>query len=65
MKTRKTVNDNWNEYDKVVGRNQLSNYGIIFTDKYGSPIDNEYELEELNQKFLWGKEDIKILKGEK
>jgi len=65
MKTRKTVNDNWNEYDKVVGRNQLSNYGIIFTDKYGSPIDNEYELEELNQKFLWGKEDIKIIKGEK
>ena len=65
MKTRKTVNDNWNEYDKVVGKNQLSNYGIIFTDKYGSPIDNEYELEELNQKFLWGKEDIKILKGEK
>ena len=65
MKTRKTVNDNWNEYDKVVGRNQLLNYGIIFTDKYGSPIDNEYELEELNQKFLWKKEDIKIIKGEK
>jgi len=65
MKTRKTVNDNWNEYDKAVGRNQLLNYGIIFIDKYGSPIDNEYELEELNQKFLWGKEDIKILKGEK
>ena len=65
MKTRKTVNDNWNEYDKVVGRNRLLNYGIIFIDKYGSPIDNEYELEELNQKFLWGKEDIKILKGEK
>ena len=65
MKTRKTVNDNWNEYDKVVGRNQLLNYGIIFIDKYGSPIDNEYELEELNQKFLWGKEDIKIIKGEK
>lgn len=65
MKTRKTNNIRWNEYDKLVGRNQLLNYGVIFIDKYGYPIDNEYELEELNQKFLWGKEDIKILKGEK
>lgn len=55
MRTTNRINKNWNEYDKVVGRNQLSNYGIIFIDKYSSPIDNEYELEELNQKFLWGK----------
>lgn len=65
MKKRKTINENWNEYDKSVGRSQLSNYGIIFIDEYDSPIDNEFELEELNKKFLWEKGDIQIVKGER
>ena len=51
MKTRKTVSESWNEYEQVVGGNQLLNFGIIFLDKYNKPIDNEYELEELYEKY--------------
>lgn len=44
MKTTKTVNPSWNEYDKVVAECHLANYGIIYLDEYGCPIDVE-ELE--------------------
>ncbi len=40
MKTRKTVSESWGEYEQVVGRNQLLNFGV-----------NEYELEELYEKY--------------
>lgn len=51
MRTRKTVSESWSEYEQVVGRNQLLNFGVIFLDKYNKPIDNEYELEELYEKY--------------
>lgn len=51
MKTRKTINKSWNEYDMTQGKIQLMNYGIIFLDEYGCPIDDEYYLEELNEKY--------------
>ena len=35
----------WCDYDKHTGLCQLANYGVIFLDEYGCPIDNEYELE--------------------
>ena len=49
MKTRKTVNENWSDYEKTVAKCQLINFRIIFLDKYGRPIDNEYEIEGLYQ----------------
>lgn len=59
MLVSKTINSKWNEYEKVVGRNQLLNFGIIFLDKYKKPIDNEFELEELNEEFILKKDNIK------
>lgn len=50
MKTAITINEKWSDYEKTVARCQLLNFRIIFLDKYGKPIDNEYELEELNEK---------------
>jgi hypothetical protein len=51
MKTAITINEKWSDYEKTVARCQLINFRIIFLDKYGKPIDNEYELEELNEKY--------------
>lgn len=42
------INDNWSEYDKVVAQCQMMNYGKIFIDEYGEPIDDEYLIEEYN-----------------
>lgn len=50
MKTTKTIDNTWNNYDKAVAQAQLFNYGIIYLDNYGKPIDDEYELEELANK---------------
>lgn len=49
MKTTKTINKEWDEYDKAVAQAQLNNYNRIFLDEYGCPIDNEYELEKLSK----------------
>lgn len=47
-----TINDGWNDYDKQVATIQLSNYGRIYIDTtYKRPIDNEYELEDINDTF--------------
>ena len=43
------INPRWNDYEKSVAKCHLANYGVIITDiAYGSPIDNEYDLEEIN-----------------
>lgn len=47
MITTTKINEKWNDYDKLNAECQLSNYGKIFLDEYGQPIDNEHELEEL------------------
>ena len=40
------INPQWTIYDQTVASSHLNNYGIIFCDKeYGTPIDDEYELE--------------------
>jgi hypothetical protein len=41
------INPKWNSYDRTVAKAQLSNFGCIFLDEYGCPIDNEYALEKL------------------
>lgn len=51
MRTTKKINKNWREYDKVVAQCQLWTYGVIFLDKYGCPIDNEYEQDELYEEY--------------
>lgn len=44
MKTRKTIDKNWNKYDQMVAECHLANYGIIYLDEYNQPVDVE-ELE--------------------
>lgn len=46
MKKVNEINDQWSEYDKVVAKCHLANYGVIYIDDYGLPIDDEYFLEE-------------------
>lgn len=47
MKTTTQINPEWREYEQRVGTCHLDNYGKIYLDQYGVPIDNEYELERL------------------
>lgn len=48
MKTTTVINEDWSEYDKVVARCQMINYGKILIDEYGVPVDDEYLIEEYN-----------------
>ena len=43
--TTTTFNTKWSEYDMEVAKCQMFNYGKVFLDEYGCPIDDEYELE--------------------
>lgn len=42
-----SINPKWNSYDRTVAKSQLSNFGCIYIDEYGCPIDNEYVLAKL------------------
>lgn len=37
----------WNEYDKNIAQSHLENFGFIIVDEYGTPIDNEMDVEEI------------------
>lgn len=50
MKTTKEINSVWSAYDQSVAKCHLINYGIIFLDEYGIPIDNEFLTDELFEK---------------
>lgn len=39
------IEQSWSEYDKKVAECQLDNYGCIYIDEYGVPIDNKIEVE--------------------
>lgn len=39
--------NNFSGYDKTVADTHLSNYGEIYLNSYGEPIDNEFDLEEI------------------
>lgn len=39
------IEQNWTDYDKTVAECQLANYGCIYLDDYGCPIDDENTLE--------------------
>lgn len=47
MKTTKTINVNWTEYDKSTALCHLENYGVIYLDRYGYPVDDFDEIEEM------------------
>lgn len=50
FKTKK-INPDWCDYDKKVAISHFHNYGYIYCDsKYHTPIDNEFELEEILKK---------------
>lgn len=51
MKVTTEIDEKWNNYDKANAKCQLHNYGVIYLDEYDHPIDNEYELEDLNEKY--------------
>lgn len=42
------INSKWCLYEKVVAQTHLDNYGCIYLDEDGVPVDNEYILEEVN-----------------
>lgn len=52
METTQTINPDWSKYDQMVASCHLTNYGLIFLDDWGTPIDNEYELEEAYQQHI-------------
>lgn len=39
--------DTFEGYDYVVASCHINNYGVIIVDEYGSPIDDEYVLEDI------------------
>ena len=41
------INNSWSKYDMQVAECQLDDYGLIFIDTYGLPIDDFDELEQL------------------
>lgn len=41
------IDEKWHEYDKSVAECQLENYGCIYLDRFGEPIDDENVLEEM------------------
>ena len=46
-----SVDPKWSEYDRTVGKQHLANYGRIYLDDYGVPVDNEYEAEERHRAY--------------
>ena len=47
MKTTEEIRADWNPYDKSVAKCHLSDYGIIYLDDYGYPIDDFEWLDDL------------------
>ena len=39
--------DTFEGYDYAVASCHINNYGVIIVDEYGSPIDDEYVLEDI------------------
>lgn len=45
------VDSSWGKYDQSVGRSQLANYGRIYLDSYGKPIDDIYETDRKHARY--------------
>ena len=49
MKTTTEISSEWTDYDRLVAESHICNYGIIYLDEYGYPIDNEELIEEIRE----------------
>lgn len=49
MKTTTEINPEWTNYDKLVAESHIYNYGVIYLDEYGCPIDNDELIEEIRE----------------
>lgn len=47
MRTTDKIDDMWSTYDKAVGECHLGNYGVIYLDDFGRPIDDFETLDEI------------------
>ena len=48
-RTTKEINPRWRKYDQLTAKAHLFNYGVIYLDEYGFPIDDEYLIEEIRE----------------
>ena len=46
-----SVDPKWSEYDRTVGKQHLMNYGRIYLDEYGVPVDDEYVTEDRHRAY--------------
>ncbi len=47
--TTTEINPSWTNYDKSTAKAHLFNYGVIYLDEFGFPIDDEYLIEEIRE----------------
>lgn len=47
--TTTEINPRWRKYDQLTAKAHLFNYGVIYLDEYGFPIDDEYLIEEIRE----------------
>ena len=53
FRAQNRINPRWIDFDKDLAKTHLANYGVVFVDpSYGTPIDDEYVLEECNKAYL-------------
>lgn len=50
---RESMDPSWGEYDTATAEAHLMNYGRIYLDEYGAPIDDEYQMEDADMQ--WAK----------
>lgn len=42
-----SIKTSWSDYDKSVAECQMENYGVIYLDDYGCPIDDIFITDDL------------------
>lgn len=47
--TTTEINPRWRKYDQLTAKAHLFNYGVIYLDEFGFPIDDEYLIEEIRE----------------
>ena len=47
--TTTEINSEWSNYDKTTAKTHLMNYGKIYLDEYGCPIDDDYLIDEIRE----------------
>ena len=43
----KEIDNKWLDYDKVIGKTHLDNFGFIIVDQLATPIDDEHDILEI------------------